>query len=184
MISLFKHIFTYIVTVFVVTMFFSCKGNLGDIQKLNLTSNAPKGIANDFNLVYTDSTKVKAIVSGPVYNDYANLEFPYQEFPDGVKVDFFDDQNNKTVVTANYGVIYSTTNLIELVGDVVIETHEGKKLEAPQLYWDYKNEWIFTEKNYTFTSEDLNMEGVGIDFNKSFTKVNSHKNTGNALVKE
>jgi len=52
------------------------------------------------------------------------------------------------------------------------------------LYWDQKNEWIFTEKNYTFASSDLNMSGIGIDFNKEFTIVNSHKNAGDAVIKE
>lgn len=179
-----KHTFICIVTVFTVTMFFSCKGNLVEIQKLSVLSKEPVGIAKNFEMIYTDSTRVTAIVTGPVHNDFSNRNFQYQEFPEGVKVDLFDKEKNKSVVTADYGIIYSSTSLIELVGNVVIETHDGKKLEAPQLYWDQKNEWIFTEKNYTFTSEDLNMTGVGIDFNKSFTKVNSHKNTGSALVKE
>ena len=180
----FKNKFIYIVTVFTVTMFFSCEGNLNEIRKLNMSSKSPVGIAQDFKLTYTDSTKVKSIVTAPVYKDFSNQGFPFQEFPDGVKVDFFDDKKNKSVVTANYGIIYSDTNIIELIGDVVLETHEGKKLEAPQLYYDQKNQWIFTEKNYIFTSEDLNMKGIGIDFNRSFTKVSSHRNTGSALVKE
>lgn len=181
---LFKNTFICIVTLISVTMFFSCEGNLKEVRQLNVSSKSPSGIAKDFKLTYTDSAKVKAIVTGPVYKDFSNQEFQYREFPEGIEVNFFDDDNNKSIVTANYGIIYSKTNLVELVGDVVLETHEGKKLEAPQLYWDRKNEWIFTEKNYTFTSEDLNMSGVGIDFNRNFTKVNSHRNTGNALVKE
>lgn len=179
-----RHTFIYIVTVFTVTMFFSCKGNLGEIQKLTALSKKPVGVAKNFEMIYTDSTRVVAIISGPVHNDFSNRDFQFQEFPEGVKVDFFDEEKNKSVITANYGIMYSSTNLVELVGNVVVETHEGKKLEAPQLYWDQKNEWIFTEKNYTFTSEDLKMTGIGIDFNKSFTKVNSHKNTGSALIKE
>jgi LPS export ABC transporter protein LptC len=165
-------------------MFFSCEGNLGEIQKLNISKKSPVGIARDFKMTYTDSAKVKAIITAPVHRDFSNQSFQYQEFPEGLNVDFFDDQNNKSIVTANYGIIYSNTNLVELIGDVVLKTHDGKKLEAPQLYYDQKNEWIFTEKNYTFTSEDLNMKGIGIDFNKDFTKVNSHRNKGSALVKE
>ncbi len=180
----FKYIYINIVTVITVTMFFSCNGNLKEIRKLNMSSKSPAGIANNFKLTYTDSTRVKAIVTGPVYKDFSNQKFQFREFPDGIQVNFYDAEKNKSVVTANYGIIYSSTGLVELIGDVVLETHEGKKLEAPQLYWDQKNEWTFTEKNYTFTSEDLNMKGIGIDFNKDFTQVSSHRNTGNALLKE
>lgn len=174
----------HIVTVFTVTMFFSCQNAYQEIQKLNLPKKFPAGVARNFELVYTDSTKVKAILKSPVNEDYSNQPFPYQEFPEGLKVDFFDNENNRSTVTADYGIIYSATGLIELIGNVVLQTHDGKRLTAPQMYWDQKNEWIFTEKSYTFASEDLNMTGMGIDFNKEFTVVNSHSNTGDALVKE
>ncbi|QLE00672.1 LPS export ABC transporter periplasmic protein LptC [Galbibacter sp. BG1] len=179
-----KYIFTNIVTVFAVTMFFSCEGYLSETQELNKRNKMPVGVAENFVLKYTDSTKLKAVVSGPVYEDYSNQEFPYREFPKGVHVDFYDDKNQKSVISANYGIIYIDTELIDMKGNVVLETHDGKRLNAPQLYWDRNNQWIFTEGNYIFTSPDLNMKGVGIDFNKEFTVVSSHGNTGTAVVKE
>ena len=53
-----------------------------------------------------------------------------------------------------------------------------------QFFWDEKNEWAFTEKNYTFTSPDLNMSGTGIDFDKQFNQVTSHNNSGSAVIKD
>ncbi|MCX2679947.1 LPS export ABC transporter periplasmic protein LptC [Galbibacter sp. EGI 63066] len=179
-----KYTLYNIVTVFAVTMFFSCEGNLKEVQQMNTANKNPTGVAENFILKYTDSTKLKAIVSGPVYEDFGNQTFPYQKFPEGLHVDFFDENNQKSSISADYGIIYSDTKLIDLKGNVVLETHDGKKLEAPQLYWDQNNEWIFTEGTYTFTSPDLNMTGVGIDFNKEFTVVSSHGNTGSAIVEE
>ena len=69
-------------------------------------------------------------------------------------------------------------------GNVILETYDGKRLNAPQLYWDQNNQWIFTEGDYVFTSPDLNMKGVGIDFNKEFTVVSCHENSGSAVVKD
>ena len=182
--NLFKYFIYSIVTVSTVTMFFSCKGKSEEIKKLDLVRKFPEGVAENFVLTYTDSARVKAILTSDKNFQYSNQPFPYQEFPEGVKVTFFDKDDNESVVTADYGIIYSLTNLIDLRGNVVLETHDGKRLEAPQLYWDQKNEWIFTEKDYTFTSEDLNMSGIGIDFNKEFTIVNSHRNAGDAVIKE
>ncbi|WP_242513665.1 LPS export ABC transporter periplasmic protein LptC [Galbibacter mesophilus] len=173
-----------IVTVFAVTMLFSCEGYLSETQEINKPQKMPVGIAENFVLKYTDSTKLKAVVSGPIYEDYGNQKFPYRVFPDGVHVDFYDDNNQKSVVEANYGIIYLDTELIDMQGDVVLKTHDGKQLNAPQLFWDQQNQWIFTEGDYTFTSPDLNMKGVGIDFNREFTVVSSHGNTGTAVVKE
>ena len=181
---LLRNNFYNIVTVFAVTIFFSCQSNFKEIQRLNTSDIFPSGIAEGFNLTYTESGKVRAILASPLNNDFSNQEFPYQEFPTGVKVDFYDDKNNKSTITADYGIIYSATNLIDLRGNVVLQTHDGKKLETPQLFWDEKNEWVFTEKNYIFTSPDLNMSGVGIDFDKEFKQVNSHNNSGSAVIKE
>lgn len=172
------------VTSIFVTLFFSCQSNFKEIQKINEENTFPSGIAEHFSLTYTESGRIKAILSSPINQDFSNQAFPYQEFPNGVKVDFYDEKNNKSTVTADYGIIYSATNLIDLRGNVVLQTHDGKRLETPQLFWDEKNEWIFTEKNYTFTSPDLNMSGTGIDFDKTFNQVNSHNNSGSALIKD
>lgn len=180
----FKNNFLSIVALIVATMLFSCQNNFKEIQDLNKQEKFPDGIAENFKLIYTDFGRVKAILESPENQNFSNQPFPYQEFPKGLKVDFFDSQNNKSTVTADYGIYYSKTDLISLEGNVVLKTHDGKELHANQLYWDQKNEWIFTERNYVYTSPDLNMSGVGIDFNKEFTKVNSHKNSGSALVKE
>ena len=41
-------------------------------------------------MIYTDSTKIKAILTAPKYLDYTNLSFQYSTFPKGLKVDFFE----------------------------------------------------------------------------------------------
>ncbi|MDG3584055.1 LPS export ABC transporter periplasmic protein LptC [Galbibacter pacificus] len=173
-----------IVTVIAVTMFFSCEGNLKEVQKMTAQNKMPVGVAEDFVLKYTDSTKLKAVVSGPLYEDYTNQTFPFQEFPKGVHVVFYDDSNQKSTITAKYAIFYSKSDLVDMKGDVVLKTYDGKQLLADQLFWDQKNQWIFTEGPYTFNSPDLNMTGIGIDFNKEFTVVNSHGNSGTAVVKE
>ncbi|WP_236959417.1 LPS export ABC transporter periplasmic protein LptC [Joostella atrarenae] len=179
-----KYTLINIVTVFAVTMFFSCEGNLKEVQKINAINKTPVGIAENFVLKYTDSTRLTAVVSGPVFEDYANQAFPYREFPKGFHVDFYDKDNQKSSASANYGIIYSDTKLIDMKGNVVLKTYDGKILNAPQLYYDQENQWIFTEGDYKFTSPDLNMQGVGIDFNKEFTVVSSHGNSGTAVVKD
>ena len=186
MIPLYKHIFTCIVTVSTVTMFFSCEGNIKDVRNITATKKFPEGIAEDFFLIYTDSGRVKATLTSPLNENFSNQTFPYQVFPNGLKVNFFDEENNKSTVTADYGIIYSQTNLIDLQGNVVLETHDGKRLEAPQIYWDQENQWIFTESTFVFTNpEEGNIiNGEGIDFNKNFSVANAHKTFGVIAIED
>jgi LPS export ABC transporter protein LptC len=101
-------------------------------------------------------------------------------------VELFDENNNRSVVRADYGIIYSNTNLIDLRGNVVLETHDGKMLEAPQLYYDQTNEWIFTQKEFTFTNPEDGtiMDGEGMDFNREFSFFKAHKTYGLMTIKE
>lgn len=180
-----KYIFLNIVTACAVTMFFSCGGdNLEEVRRMSEYQQIPVGEATNFELRYTDSLVLKAIVQGKVYRDFTNQDFPYQEFPDGLRVDFFGDQGDTSTVTAHYGVIYPQTKLIDLQGDVNVITSDGKHLKAPQLYFDQVNNWIFTEKEFEFLSEDYDMSGVGIGFNKDFTQLRFRGRKGSAVLKE
>ncbi|MFI2742992.1 LPS export ABC transporter periplasmic protein LptC [Zhouia sp. PK063] len=181
---LFNNIFLSIVVAFAATMLFSCENNLKSIQKDAVPEKFPSGIAENFVARYTDSGKVKAILTSKLNDDYSNQRFPYQEFPKGVKVVLFDENNNKSIITADYGIVYSQTGLINLKGNVVVKTKDSSQLRSPQLYWDQKNDWIFTDKNYTYITKDSKLEGVGIDFNKDFTLVKSQKNTGYQTIKD
>lgn len=153
---------------------------------MQLTEKFPVGEAVNFKLTYTDSTRIKAILTSPLNYDYGNQAFPYSEFPKGVHIDFFDNNKNKTTVDAKYGILYDDTDLVELRDNVVIKTHEGKILKTDKLFWDQKTEWIYTDEKFTFTdpSEGTIMNGEGMDFNKDFTVVNAHKTTGIISIQE
>ncbi|WP_338409734.1 LPS export ABC transporter periplasmic protein LptC [uncultured Flavobacterium sp.] len=175
----FKNIISTIVTVFTVTMFFSCESNFKAIQKLNQKTFTPSGQADTINLVYTDSGKVKAILVSPKMIDYGSLENPYTEFPKGIKLTIFDDKNNKSYVDADYAVSYKKTNLIDLQGNVKITSYDNKILETAQLYYDQKNEWFFTEKHFKYYDAQGDfLQGPGVDFSKDFSIFNMQKSNG------
>ena len=162
-----------------------------------IKKNYPQGVATNFTLTYTKARKemttldssdsrVIAVLRSPLNEDYDNQRFKYKEFPEGLQVDFYDDNDQKSVIKADYGIIYSQTNLVDLRGNVVIEDHEGKILETPQLYWDRKNKWIFTEAEFTYTNpeEGTVMDGQGMDFNEDGTFLSAQKTFGLMTIKE
>ena len=75
--------------------------------------------------------------------------------------------------------IYKKTDIIDLQGNVTITSHDGKKLETSQLYFDQKNEWFFTEKHFKFTDANGGyLQGPGVDFSKDFKIFNMQKSSG------
>ncbi|NJB71881.1 LPS export ABC transporter protein LptC [Saonia flava] len=193
-----KYFFANIAIVFSVAMFFlSCEDTYERVGDEAPPIIFPQGVAENFVLTYTETndkmsnedretSRVLAILKSPVSEDFDNLRFPYRTFPKGLQVDFFDEENNKSVITADYGIIYSATNVVDLQGNVVIESEDGKKLEAPQLYWDRQNSWVFTQEKFKYTNpEDGSiMDGEGMDFNLDRSFFSAHKTYGLMMIKE
>ena len=178
-------------------LFFSCADNYKRVGDEALPLVFPQGVAENFSFMYSeankvmanedkDTTKIISVLSGPITENYENLEFPYRTFPEGIVVDIYDENNNKNRITADYCIRYSSTGLIDLRGNVVLETHDGKKLETPRLYYDQSNEWAFTQDKFKYTNpeEGTVMDGEGMDFNKDFTFLNAHRTYGLMTIKE
>lgn len=187
-----------IATVFSVAMLFlSCKDTYKRVGEEAATVIYPQGVAQNFELTYTetnedmttedeDQSRIVAVLKSPISEDFDNLQFQYRTFPKGLEVTFYDEEGNQSFLTADYGIIYSNTNLLDLQGNVTLTTYDGKKLEAPQLYWDRKQDWIFTQQKFKFTNpeEGTIMDGEGMDFNRSFNFLTAHKTYGLMTLKE
>jgi len=165
-----KNIFINLVTVSAVTLFFSCKNNFKEVQNIGILSSGPLTIAENINTKYTDSGRLKSILKSPKMLNYSNREFAYYEFPEGVDLILFDDNNNQSHVVADYAIVYNETDLIDLRGNVVLNTHNKDTLFAEQLFYDQKGEWLFTNKPVKFRTRDQLIDGHGFDSDRNFTK--------------
>ena len=167
-------------TLFLAILFLqSCESNLKDVQRIYKTTFVPTGEADSINLKYTDSGRVKSILQSLKMIDYSTAKNPFVEFPKSVLVTLIDANGNKTTVIADKAISYKKTEVIDLIGNVKIQTYDGKILETNQLYFDQKNEWFFTEEAFIFRDADGSfLQGLGIDFSKDFKIFNMQNNNG------
>ena len=169
----------YIAFLLAILFLQSCESNLKDVQRIYKTSFVPTGEADSINLKYTDSGRVKSILQSLKMVDYSTAKNPFVEFPKAVLVTLIDANGNKTTVVADKAISYKKTEVIDLVGNVKIQTFDGKVLETNQLYFDQKNEWFFTEEAFTFKDADGSyLQGIGIDFSRDFKIFNMQNNNG------
>ncbi len=176
--SVLKHIKVIMVTVFTVTMFFSCRNNFKEVQNIGVLSNEPATIAENINTKYTDSGRLKSHLVSSKMLDFSNRDFAFFEFPEGINFTIYDEQGNKNNVIADYAIIYDETDLIDLQGNVILSTHNKDTLFAEQLFYDQKREWMFTNKPVKFKRQDELINGVGFDSNKSFENARVLEVTG------
>lgn len=163
---------------FATLLLLSCEGNFKDVQKMGFSEFSPSGEADNFNMRYTDSGRITSTLVSAKMKEYATVEYPFTEFPKGINATFFDNKGAKTNIVADYAVRYKTTDIIDLQGNVVITNETGQIMETPQLYFDQKNEWFYTEKKFKFTDPKGVSYGEGVDFSRDFKIVNSQKLTG------
>lgn len=156
-----------------------------EVRELGIPEDAPQAIGVGIDLKYTDSGRVAATLISDKMLDFSNKEFPYQEFPEGLKVEFFDENNQKSTITADYGIVYKQTGLVDLQGNVEIITSDSVYLSANQLYWDQNLEWVFTDRpnKIRFANGAVN-QGQGFDSNQDFSNFRSRSNIGVQIIEE
>jgi len=164
------HIIKNIVIALAVTLFFSCKSNFKEVNKIGVSANEPIGVSDSINVKYTDSGRMVANMQSKKMLDYSNRRFSFSEFPEGVTLYLYGEKNEKTTIISDYGIVYNDTDLIDLQGNVIAITEQNDTLYADQLYYNQEKEWLFTNLPVTYISKDYVTKGRGFDSDKDFEK--------------
>jgi LPS export ABC transporter protein LptC len=143
--------------------FVSCKNDIETINALNNEIKLPDQSGFDIEITYTDSGRIQGKIFAPEVNKYDRGEEPYVEFPKGMKVLFYDSLERPTsYIKANYAIYYEKKQLWEARNQVVVENQVNHdKLETEQMFWDQKEEKIYSEKFTRLTNSDGISYGEG-----------------------
>ena len=178
-------LFISVITLLCGITLFACKGKKKEVHQLNLKDDAPIAEGTNINLKYTDSGKVVTNLISPKLLDFSNFKFSYQEFPQGITLHFWNEKNEKTTITSDYAIRYDLKNLVDLQDNVVLVTHDSLILNAKQLYWDQKNQWLFTDQPYTIKFKDGSYnDGARFDSSEDFTVFLSRNNQGVQIIEK
>lgn len=166
------HIIKNLVTVIAVTLFFACENDFSEVQKVGILQNQPVGESVNIDLKYTemknDSVRLVANLLSPKMLDYSNRDFSFREFPEGILLKIYDDDDKVTTIKSRYAIFYIDTDIIDLRDNVTITTHDNEILSTNQLYYNQKLEWVFTNKPWVFQQATGPKRGNGFDSDKDF----------------
>ena len=179
-----KNITKSIVILVLGAVLFSCNKRLDKLQQSSKLSYLPVSVAENINTKHTDSGRLTSTLVSSKMINYSNRSFPYYQFPEGIDLTIFDEQNRKSLVVAKSAVVYNNTDLIDLRGDVVLTTSSNDTLFTDQLYYDQKKEWLFTDFPVKFRTKDYLTNGNGFDANQDFTNAQVLEVTGRIYIEE
>ena len=135
-----------------------------DIERINLLTDeteAPTIQGTNIRVIYSDSAKVKVQVLAPTYKQYPTVERPYMEFEKGLEVYFYDDSAKiESELRADYTIYYMEEQLWHATGNVVAKNFEnGDALYTDELFWDEKEELIYSDSYTRVHSEETTLYG-------------------------
>ncbi len=132
----------------ILSMFFmfGCKTDLSKVKPPEDIKNLPQLSIIDFRGYYKIDAVLKAEAYAPVMNKYT-IQKNYVEFPKGVKVLFYDENFDvNTSLNCKYAINYVQQELWRFSDSVVIKSVDGGLLKTQELYFDQKNQTIYSVK--------------------------------------
>ena len=141
----------------------------------------PLSIAENFTMVYTDSTVVKSFISGKTHFDFSNDILNYSELYNDVELIIYDE-NKTSTIKSDYAIVFNLYKFIEFKGNVVIETTDGELLVTEQLFYDTENEWLFTENSFEYSDSSNKIIADRLDSNRDFTDLVTGKLKGSINI--
>lgn len=121
-------------------------------------------------ITYSDSAKVQVIITAPVLLRHIQFNDNRQEFTEGVKVQFLNDDGSLSgTLTADYAIRYEAKQGVIVQNNVVWASIDGKRLESEELIWDEKNKKIHTQKLVRIITPTENVLGYGLEADQDFS---------------
>jgi LPS export ABC transporter protein LptC len=151
-------------------MLFSCqKNDISLVNNLTRTDSLPTQVINDLTTIYTDSSVVQLIVYAPLVKHYSENEEPIIEFPDGIRVKFFNRTGGiASTLRSKYAIYYQSKDLWEARDSVIAINQQNERLDAALLYWDINTKRIYSDRSVKITSDDEIIYGEGFESDQSF----------------
>lgn len=152
-------------------MLFSCKNDLKTIEALSFNDTLPVERTYDMEMIYSDSGIVQAVLKGPLMRRVETEKDPYMEFPEGFEITMFDSIGEpKSIITANYGIMYEADKKMEAKNNVVVKNlARQEQLETEHLVWDQNKSIIYSEVFVKITKPDEVLYGDGLKSDQDFS---------------
>lgn len=116
---------------------------------------------------------------------YDKATEPNWYFPQGVYIEKFDSLFHvEASIKADTAYNYTKKGLWKAIGNVYVESLDGKKFSTSLLYWDQKEGKIYSDKYVQIEEIDKVITGIGFESNQEMTKYKIFQSTGIFPVNE
>lgn len=154
---LFKNLLLLISVVAFFVYLTGCKNDIEIVNALTSELSLPNQSGKNIEFQLTDSGKLKLIFKAPIGERYVREdEEPYKEFPEGIEVMFFNDEEVlESKLTAGYAKQWEEQMLWKATDSVVAQNLlTGERLDTEELFWDEEKKRIYSVVFTKIATED------------------------------
>jgi len=144
-----------------------CTNSDQEIEKIQ-SYDGPIQEADDVDLFYSEDAKVTTKLQAKKWLQFENGD---QEFPEGIYMEFFDENGKITsTLKANDAYYFSEEKKYRGRGNVVIRNmEENQELKTEELFWTPEDEKMFTDKFVTIKLDKEVFYGRGLEAKQDFS---------------
>ena len=156
----------------------SCVNDMAEVKALLEDENYKQEVAKDVKIYYSDSAKVRVIINAPTLKRFNENSVITDEFPDGVLVEFLDDNQGVTSwLESDYAIKTSRNSEVTVRENVKFYNSANDKLESSELIWNEDTGEVYTDKFVKISqpSRKDTSYGFGFKTDEKFTRFEIEK---------
>jgi len=141
------------------------------IEAIKDRSGMPIIHATEITTLISDSGVTRYRISAPEWDDFDKSDQPHWEFNKGIHLEKFSlDLKVDANIHCQYGRFNKNEQLWELRGNVKATNLQGELFETEQLFWNQREERIYSDSLIKITQVSHIITGIGFESNQSMTK--------------
>lgn len=173
-----------VVCLFTLSLFSSCSDKK-EVIEVSDRSSIPSLSAADVSTLVSDSGITRYRINAKIWKVYDKVEDPYWDFPEGIHFDrFTPEMIVDAEIESKKAIYYTEQKLWDLKDSVHAMNLEGEHFECDQLFWNEKEERVYSNGKIKITQKDKIIYGQGFESNQTFTKYSIKKPEGIFPIEE
>ena len=174
-----------IVVLLATTLLFSCENDIKAVVKLTKKDSIPDVSVRDIHVRQTEYGRLTMELTAPKMVSYQSRD-AYTEFPNGMKIVFYDSLMNPTSdLTANYGISWDSRRTMQARGNVIVRNFQRQQqLNTEILNWNQNTRKVNSTEFVKITDPEKIIFGKGMESDEIFDNWIIRNVTGTMYINE
>ncbi len=157
----------------------SCSDDEGPRPEAPDGNVTPTMVTDSVNSFVSDSGITRYHIEAPLWQMYDNADEPFWLFPDGLRLERFDDRMmTDATIQADTARFLSRLKIWKLDGNVRMRNIQGDKFLTEQMFWDQNAHTVYSDSFIHIERSGSILEGYGFTSNEQITAYTIRRPTG------